>query len=81
MPPRVPLIALRTIREVRSDLDEVKAESILPAGELGASLEDIAEALGVTRQGRSHRLKHLNENGHDEEVNLTAGEPELARIP
>jgi CRP-like cAMP-binding protein len=78
-----PLIALQAIRELRSDLDELEAESILRSRELGASLEDIAEAMGITRQGVSYRLKHLDANGHDDEdvVDLTAEEPERPRIP
>jgi hypothetical protein len=54
-----PLIALLAIRELRADLDEVEAASILRARELGASLEDIADAMGITRQGVAYRIKQL----------------------
>jgi predicted DNA-binding protein (UPF0251 family) len=72
-----PLIALQAIHEIKTDLDELEAGSILRARELGASLEDIADAMGITRQGVAYRLKHLNRNGHDEEddvVDLSAEE-------
>jgi len=61
-----PLIALQAIHELRADLDSVEAEAILRARELGASLEDIADALEITRQGVSYKLKVLAGNGHDE---------------
>jgi hypothetical protein len=78
-----PLIALQAIHEVRADLDELEAESILRARELGASLEDIAEAMGLTRQGVSYRLKQLNGSGHDDEdvVDLSTEEEERPRVP
>ena len=49
-----PLVALQALRELRTDLDAVEADSLLRARELGASLEDIAEALEITRQGVSY---------------------------
>src|SRR4026207_866323 len=55
-PPRAPGAArppraLRALRELRAALDAGEAEALLRARELGASLEDIAEALAITRQG------------------------------
>jgi DNA-directed RNA polymerase specialized sigma24 family protein len=78
-----PLIALQAIHEARADIDEVEAEAILRARELGASLEDIAEAMGITRQGVSYRLKQLNGNGHDDEDDVVdlSTEEERPRIP
>jgi DNA invertase Pin-like site-specific DNA recombinase len=77
-----PLIALQGIHEVRADLDQLEAEAILRARELGASLEDIAGAMGITRQAVSYRLKNMNGNGDDEDViDLSAEEPERPRIP
>jgi hypothetical protein len=61
-----PLVALQALRELRADLDAVEAEAMARARELGASLEDIAEALEITRQGVSYRLKVLAESGRDE---------------
>lgn len=78
-----PLIALQAIHEVRANIDELEARSILRARELGASLEDIAEAMGITRQGVSYRLKHIGGTGSDDEdvVDLTAEESERPRVP
>ena len=79
-----PLIALQAAREVQAELDELEAQSILRARELGASLEDIADAMGITRQGVAYRLKQLNGNGHDDEddvVDLSAEESERPTIP
>jgi hypothetical protein len=68
-----PLIALQALPELRADLDAVEAEALLRARELGASLEDIAEALAITRQGVAYKLKTLAGNGDDHE-----NEPEVA---
>jgi hypothetical protein len=65
-----PLIALQAIREFRADLDSVEAEALLRARDLGASLEDIAEALEITRQGVSYKLKTLAETHHDADVTI-----------
>jgi hypothetical protein len=62
-----PLIALQALPELRADLDAVEAEALLRARELGASLEDIAEALAITRQGVAYKLKSLAGNGDDHE--------------
>jgi hypothetical protein len=62
-----PMIALQALPELRADLDEVEAEALLRARELGASLEDIAEALAITRQGVAYKLKTLAGNGDDHE--------------
>jgi hypothetical protein len=62
-----PLIALQALPELRADLDAVEAEALLRARELGASLEDIAEALAITRQGVAYKLKVLAGNGEDAE--------------
>ena len=76
-----PLDALQAIRELRADLDSVEAEALLRARDLGASLEDIAEALEITRQGVAYKLKTLAGNPEtadsDEEiVDITASESE-----
>ena len=65
-----PLIALQALPELRADLDAVEAEALLRARELGASLEDIADALAITRQGVAYKLKALAGNGdaHDDET-------------
>ena len=74
-----PLIALQALRELRADLESVEAEALLRARELGASLEDIADALEITRQGVAYKLKVLAGNGHDDDdgdeiVDVTASD-------
>lgn len=75
-----PLIALQALPELRADLDAVEAEALLRARELGASLEDIAEALAITRQGVAYKLKVLAGNGDDhedaDEAEATEAHPE-----
>jgi DNA-binding transcriptional MerR regulator len=72
-----PLIALQALPELRADLDAVEAEALLRARELGASLEDIAEALAITRQGVAYKLKVLAGNGDDHE---DADEAEVVEV-
>ena len=79
-----PLFALQAIRELRADLDSVEAEALLRARDLGASLEDIAEALEITRQGVAYKLKTLAEGGDDTDddiVDITASETETHDSP
>jgi hypothetical protein len=87
-----PLIALQALPELRADLDAVEAEALLRARELGASLEDIADALAITRQGVAYKLKTLAGNGdaHEDEddaevIKVTdeaegAGPPEVVEV-
>jgi DNA invertase Pin-like site-specific DNA recombinase len=59
-----PLIALMGLTDLRKYLDEAEAEAIIKAREMGAAVEDIAEALGLTRQGVYYRLRSLeSDNG------------------
>ena len=66
-----PMIALQAIRELRKDLDAVEAEAIIRARELGASFEDIAEAMEITRQGVAYKLKALVGESRDDPVDQT----------
>lgn len=72
-----PLIALQALPELRADLDAVEAEALLRARELGASLEDIADALAITRQGVAYKLKALAGNGDAHE---DADETEVIKV-
>ncbi len=78
-----PLIALQAIREMRTDIDAIEGNTILRARELGASLEDIAEAMGITRQGVAYRIKQLTDgqNGPGEVVDIAADESERPLVP
>jgi hypothetical protein len=75
-----PLIALQALPELRADLDAVEAEALLRARELGASLEDIAEALAITRQGVAYKLKALAGNGDDHEDAEETAEAEVIEV-
>jgi hypothetical protein len=55
----LPLVALHAIRDFRGYLERREAEAILTARKLGASADDIAEALGMTRQGVYYKLRAL----------------------
>jgi DNA-binding NtrC family response regulator len=57
----LPLVALAGIADLRVYLDEVETEAILKARDIGATVEDIAEALGITRQGVYYKLKALDD--------------------
>lgn len=54
-----PLGALQAIRTIRAYLEELEALSIERSLELGASAEDIADALGISRQGVYYKLRRL----------------------
>jgi hypothetical protein len=54
-----PLIALAAAREVGAYIDEVEEAALSRALELGAGAEDIAEALGITRQGAYYKIRSL----------------------
>jgi predicted transcriptional regulator len=74
-----PLVALEAMRELGEYLDEAEAEALLRARDLGASAEDIASALGITRQGAYYKLKALEKaDGADDETPAEAddGDPE-----
>ena len=60
-----PMVALQALRDLRDDLERRENEAILRARELGASLEDIAEAMSITRQGVAYRIKAMNGTGDD----------------
>jgi DNA-binding NtrC family response regulator len=79
-----PLIALEALPELRAHLEEVEAEAILQARELGASAEDIAQALGITRQGAYYKMKALEraesaDNNDADDITLTLPETEATR--
>ncbi len=59
----LPVLALSAIVELRRALDHLETEAISSARSKGASWEDIAAALGVTRQALQQRVKHANGAG------------------
>ena len=60
-----PLVALGAVRDIRAYLDEVEQQAIRKARDLGASAEDIGQALGITRQGTYYKLKNLDERSQE----------------
>ena len=79
-----PLAALQALRELRSQLDQAENDAILRARELGASLEDVAQAMGITRQGVAYRLKTIQARAaaRDHVVDLADAEEEnRPRVP
>jgi hypothetical protein len=54
-----PLIALGAVREISDYIDEIQEVALSRALELGAGAEDIAEALGITRQGAYYKIHSL----------------------
>lgn len=49
--------ALSAIQEIRARLRELEAEAVAAARSKGASWQDIADALGISRQALQQRLK------------------------
>ena len=54
-----PLTALEAVRDLRRYLSEVERQAVMIARERGASVEEVAGALGVTRQAVYYKIKHL----------------------
>jgi predicted DNA binding protein len=54
-----PLSALEAVTEARARLDEIECDAIESARERGATLEAIAEALGISRQAVHYKLQRL----------------------
>jgi predicted transcriptional regulator len=52
------LVSLEAIAEIRRHLDMLEVEAIRSAREKGATVDDIAEAMGLTPQAIYHRLRH-----------------------
>ena len=67
----VPLKVLEAVRQLRQYLDQIEATGLCDARDAGASITDIAEALGMTRQTVYNKLKQLAE----EKRAVEAGEP------
>jgi transposase-like protein len=80
-----PLVALGALHELRGYLDQTEADAILRAKEMGASAEDIAEALDITRQGAYYKLKQLERtestdaDGESDDIAVTLPEAEDSR--
>lgn len=51
------LVSLSAIHEMREQLDELEVKALRSARDKGASVEDIAQAMGLTPQAIYHRLR------------------------
>jgi transposase-like protein len=54
---RIPLEQLKAIRALRDYLDRCETDSLLKSRRLGCSVSEIAEALGMTRQGVYNKIR------------------------
>lgn len=61
-----PLAALEAVAELRRYLSQIEEEAILRARDLGSSPEQIARALGITRQGVLYKLRHIEARREEE---------------
>jgi len=59
--PNLPVMALAAVRDLRVYLDLVEADALKKAKDLGASVDDIAQALGITRGGTYYKLRNLDQ--------------------
>ncbi len=67
----LPLLALSAVAALRGSLDELELTHIDSARDKGASWEDIASAMGITRQALQQRLKTRTRlNGRPSEIRL-----------
>lgn len=53
----LPFSALPAIQQLRAILDELENAAVQYARERGASWEELAEAVGTSRQALQHRMK------------------------
>lgn len=59
----LPLDALAAIRELRAELVELEHRHVAAARERGASWDDVARALGITRQALQQRIRARGDAG------------------
>ena len=58
-----PLGALQGMRVLRGYLEELEPRCLERSLELGASVEDVADALGITKQGVYYKIRRIAEQG------------------
>ncbi|MDQ4145975.1 MAG: helix-turn-helix domain-containing protein [Actinomycetota bacterium] len=59
----LPFSALPAIQELRQLLDDLEEAAVHHARDRGASWDEVAEAVGVSRQTLQHRIKVRNGEG------------------
>ena len=66
--------SLEAIAAIRARLDLLETAAMLSAREKGATMEDIAEALGLTPQAIYYRFRNMHGGDGDLEPRLPAGD-------
>ncbi len=56
--------SLKAISEIRAWLDQWELQAMMTARHKGATMEDIAEALGLTTQAIYHRFRNNRDGNH-----------------
>ena len=77
----VPLKVLEAVRQLREYLDQVEATNLCDARDAGASITDIADALGTTRQTVYNKLKQLADEEQARQTEKTVVIPEIEPEP
>jgi predicted transcriptional regulator len=67
--------SLEAIAAIRARLDLLETAAMLSAREKGATLEDIAEALGLTHQAIYYRFRHMRNDDGDHSTSPAETEP------
>jgi len=81
-----PLHALEAVRDLRKHLSDVEREALHAARTRGASVHDIADALGITRQAVYYKLSQLGGTGSeraaaDDVIQVPEVEPATPDLP
>jgi hypothetical protein len=76
-----PLAALEAVAELRRYLSQIEEEAILRARDLGSNPEQIARALGITRQGVHYKLHHIEARRDEEGMVIEIPDLESPREP
>ena len=74
----LPLRALEAVRDLRQHLADVEKRALLIARQRGATVEDLAAALGITRQAVYYKLNQLDRRASPSEV--TEGVAEISDL-
>jgi predicted transcriptional regulator len=67
--------SLEAIAAIRARLDALEIRAMLSAREKGATMEDIAEALGLTPQAIYYRFRHMQDDEGDRAPSPAVVEP------
>jgi hypothetical protein len=68
--------SLEAIAAIRAHLDALETQAMVSAREKGATMEDIAEALGLTPQAIYYRFRNMHDDERDHAASEAVTEPE-----